>query len=227
MKHIYLFAMMVAFGTAGFAQSFTISPNPLAQLWIAEGASGDASIYFQNQTSGDLTLVWELSANSLDSDWFVTICDNGQCFTGPYPGSTMMPIASGSNAFLKFTCDIGIGEYGSGQLSYDVWVDGDPSTAVEITFDVNSVVSITPSLAANLSIFPNPTTDVLTLRANSSQLEDGQAQVYDLSGRLLREVPVSGVEAVDIDVRTLSEGAYLLRYTSEKGVVTRRFLKTN
>lgn len=219
--------MMIAFGTAGFAQSFTVSPNPLAQLQIAEGASGDASIYFQNQTSSDLTLVWALSANSLDSDWFITLCDNGFCFTGPHPGGTMMPVAPGNNAFLKFTCDIGIGEYGSGQLSYDVYVDGDPSTAVEVTFDVNGVVSITPAFASGVTVSPNPTTDILTLRANGSNLEDGQAQVFDLAGKLLREVSFAGVEAMDIDVQTLPQGAYLLRYTSEQGVVTRRFLKTN
>ena len=228
MKKIYLFLFLIACGTMGFAQQFSITPADSVHIDAIEGIEGEASIYFRNDGNSDLTLVWERSMNTLGAAWSVSICDNELCYFSAYPGDTMLPISGGQSAFLKFTVTIDPGDAGAGQLRYLVHAAEDTANVVEVTFDVNGIVSINPSSFANqVQIGPNPVSDVLTLRATTGKLEKGEAQVYDLSGKLLREVPVKGIDALDINVQTLPKGAYLLRYTSKEGVVTRRFIKTN
>ena len=229
MKNIYLFVLLFAFGSTAFAQSFTVSPDTIQYMTIAQGASDEATIRFTNSGNGDIVLVWELSGNTLHPDWSVSICDNNLCYFNVHPGDTMAPVASAAFGFLKFTCAVDTGDSGSGQLKYNVHIAGSPETMVEVTFDVNSAatsVSVS-SLANQVSISPNPTSSTLTMRATSGKLAKGDAQIYDLSGRLLRKVPVKGLDALDINVEDLPQGTYLLRYLSNEDVVTRRFVKTN
>jgi hypothetical protein len=228
MKKIYLFLFLIACGSMGFAQQFSITPADSVNIDVIEGIEGEATIYFRNNGNSDLTLVWDQSGNTLGTAWSVSICDNELCYFSAYPGDTMLPISGGQSAFLKFTCTIDPGDAGSGQLRYMVHAAEDTANVVEVTFNVNGIVSVNPtSLANQVNISPNPVSTVLTMRATTGKLDKGEAQVYDLSGKLLREVSVKGVDALDINVQTLPEGAYLLRYVSKDGVVTRRFLKTN
>ncbi|HAA11232.1 MAG TPA: hypothetical protein DCE41_05825 [Cytophagales bacterium] len=48
--------------------------------------------------------------------------------------------------------------------------------------------------------------------------------LYTLEGRMVRtQAPTSG--SIELDVRALPAGVYLLRVATEKGVVTRRVVK--
>jgi hypothetical protein len=228
MKKLYLLLILLAFGPAGFAQSFTVTPGPNATLAASEGREEEATIYFTNDRSTDILLVWEQSQNTLNPNWSVSICDNNLCYFSAYPGDTMLPVAAGANGFLKFTCEINPGDLGSGVLGYNVSIAGEPSTMVEVTFSVEGTVSISPASFANqIKIGPNPVSSTLTMRASETSLEKGEVEIYNMEGRLLGTETVRGVEALDIDVTTLPEGTYLLRYTSDKGVVTRRFVRQN
>jgi hypothetical protein len=228
MKKIYLFLFLVACGSLGFAQPFSVTPGPVANMDIPEGTMGEAYIYFNNQTSNSLTLVWTLTETTLDTNWAVSICDNRLCYFSAHPGSTMDPITGGQNAFLKFDCTVHPGEAGTGHLSYRVQASEGDTTSVVITYNVNGIVSVSPSSFANqVNISPNPASSVLTMSATTGSLAKGEVQIYDLAGRMLREVTVKGIDVLDIDVQTLPQGSYLLRYLSDEGLVTRRFLKTN
>lgn len=225
MRQLSLFLFLSFLGAAGFAQAFSVEPGPISSLTIAEGEGKEGKIYFKNLTNADLDLQWALKSNTLDSNWQVSIADYNLSWPGPWPGSTMTGIAALDSGNLHFSCAILTGDYGSGAISYHVWVPGDSSTMVEITFDVNGAVSVAPSYLSSFTISPNPTSGTLNLRAENRKLENGLVQVYDLSGKLYRELPVRREDAVDIQVEGLPEGAYLLRYVSKKGTVVRRFLK--
>lgn len=227
MKILYTTLLLSFFSTTGFAQVFTVEPGPIASLTILEGEGKDAYIYFKNISDTTILFSWSLKSNSLDPNWLVSMVDNNLSWAGAWPGSTMAPVAPLDSGVLRMSCAINIGDYGSGALTYNVWADGDSSSMVEVTYDVNGAVSVTPSHWSSLTISPNPARTALSLRTENGKLENGLAQVYDLSGKLLREVQVRRVDALEIKVQDLPEGAYLLRYSSKKGVVTRRFLKMN
>ena len=74
---------------------------------------------------------------------------------------------------------------------------------------------------ANISIYPNPTTDFVTLEGfnNISKIS-----VYDLSGRMLKTISTLNDNQV-IDFRTYSKGIYMLKINSEEGITTFKLVK--
>ena len=59
---------------------------------------------------------------------------------------------------------------------------------------------------------------------NNEQLIINSVQVYDVYGKLLKAVEVNSNTAV-IDAHELSAGMYFVRVSTEKGVVTKSFVK--
>ena len=84
----------------------------------------------------------------------------------------------------------------------------------EVTLTVinNSTVSTqTPMLGEDLEVFPNPFRDVLTIRYTGMASEIAQLQLYDLNGKLVREIAPSTGHSTQIDLSDLTAGVYLLR----------------
>lgn len=72
---------------------------------------------------------------------------------------------------------------------------------------------------ADLSIFPNPATSVLYIQ--SGELPQGEAYIYNISGKLCKTVMLQGEEITAVEVADLSAGVYILRL----GTQTLRFIK--
>ena len=74
--------------------------------------------------------------------------------------------------------------------------------------------SIAPAAGAdvNLKVYPNPYNDLVTISIGSTRVHSIVAELYDLSGRLLRShaVPLSAGKAVLQTGDKLSQGTYLL-----------------
>ena len=73
-----------------------------------------------------------------------------------------------------------------------------------------------------LKVYPNPNSGQFTV--NRVQGTVDRVQVYDVYGKLLKTVEVNG-NTVELDVRELASGMYFVRISTEKGVVTKSFVK--
>lgn len=73
---------------------------------------------------------------------------------------------------------------------------------------------------AEFVIYPNPVFREFSL--NTSE-ENVQISIFDLSGSQVLSKQLSGNESVDVG--TLSQGIYMVRITTEKGSVTKKFIK--
>ncbi|MBD3583485.1 DUF7619 domain-containing protein [Flavobacterium selenitireducens] len=125
-------------------------------------------------------------------------------------------------------------ELGAGQHGYLLYKIKTLSTLVEnssvmafadIFFDYNFPVttneaetvfqqlSVGEVSDVSISVFPNPTTDIVTVRA-ASELKS--VEVFDARGRLLLARKVNSGE-VAIDLSDKNSGMYFIRTTSEKG----------
>ncbi len=79
--------------------------------------------------------------------------------------------------------------------------------------------------AYNLTVFPNPTNNVLNLAINQPLKEGTQIRVYDKMGRQLKQLPFSAqTTAVQFNVSDLSTGVYLIQIQLEKEMLTKRFI---
>jgi uncharacterized membrane protein len=69
-------------------------------------------------------------------------------------------------------------------------------------------------------LFPNPSTDKLTLSTLMGELFDGDMVVTDMAGRVFLEQNLTQkMQQVEINVSEIPAGLYLLRLNNEKGMI--------
>jgi photosystem II stability/assembly factor-like uncharacterized protein len=66
-----------------------------------------------------------------------------------------------------------------------------------------------------ISAYPNPTNGILHLNSENSLIK--QASVFDLLGRKVYNPEFSALNKVDLDLKSLQTGAYILKVTSDSG----------
>jgi N-acetylneuraminic acid mutarotase len=80
------------------------------------------------------------------------------------------------------------------------------------------------ALQANISVFPNPATEVLTIQGLAGQIE--KIQIWSLTGILQKEYMNLMAQANNLDLEQLKTGTYILRFISKDGqVFTKKILK--
>lgn len=79
-----------------------------------------------------------------------------------------------------------------------------------VTTGARSGQSVANMTADQLLIYPNPTHDIVYIRAIDTRATD-RLNLYDLNGRLLREVILHGDATITVDLSSLNSGIYYLR----------------
>ncbi len=82
-------------------------------------------------------------------------------------------------------------------------------------------VGINDAYGTDLSVFPNPATDVLYVRAGTA-MANAPVQILGMAGQLLATATLRN-DAVDIS--SLPTGVYMLRVMADRGPVMRKFVK--
>jgi hypothetical protein len=115
----------------------------------------------------------------------------------------------------------------SGNYSVIVTIGGcsDTSATQNITFvGIDEVTGI-----RNLSLVPNPANSQITVRAFVSGGAVREITVHDIVGRIIKTLEVNHVAGSSfehkIDLNGISNGTYFIQLTTEKGKVTRSFVK--
>ena len=75
--------------------------------------------------------------------------------------------------------------------------------------------------AVSISVYPNPTSDIITIKAQSAF---NNVEVFDIQGRLL-ESKTAGTDEVTIDLTGRQTGHYFVRVTSGNGVSVLKVVK--
>ena len=78
------------------------------------------------------------------------------------------------------------------------------------------------SFNLEVSLYPNPATEVITISVNDAILED--LIITDLNGKQLFQQAAFG-HTSEVQVESLSYGVYLMNIKTEKGTVVKRFIK--
>ena len=91
---------------------------------------------------------------------------------------------------------------------------------LEIRINRNGNNGIDDKYATNLVLYPNPVKDLLHVGCDNLK----QYDVISVDGKTIRSSQTNSDEDI-IDLSGLESGIYMLRITSDKGVVTRRIIK--
>ena len=91
-----------------------------------------------------------------------------------------------------------------------------------VTFNSEVLDTQEQQLAA-LSIYPNPTTDILNVVSPQAEIE--QVTVYDMMGRVVLEVTASNERNVQLDLSSMNSALYFIEISTTQGVITKRVIK--
>lgn len=132
------------------------------------------------------------------------------------PGLTNVDI----RAIINATCtDLGEpgwdNQYGNGMINAQAAVE------MALTYTISGIENKHPS---TLTIFPNPANQQFWIKGIEN-MEKGNVEIYDLSGKLVKTEPVNARSLQAISVSDLPEGVYMVRVKSTDQVVTGKFVK--
>ncbi|MGI6291747.1 MAG: T9SS type A sorting domain-containing protein [Bacteroidales bacterium] len=102
-------------------------------------------------------------------------------------------------------------------------IDGEQQylTDTIYTYDIEDPASIVSATALNITCYPNPASDFITL-SGMDLLSD--VYIYDLYGKQLLHKQLN-TEAESLHIGFLPEGMYIVKIKNEKGVAVSKFVK--
>ena len=99
-------------------------------------------------------------------------------------------------------------------------------TIAEFVFEQTlvSTVGINDAQSAQLTAYPNPATDVLTIDMTSIPEDNYEIKLLDLSGKIIMKDMVSDLTKHNINISDLSQGIYVLSVSNGENAYQRKII---
>jgi hypothetical protein len=113
----------------------------------------------------------------------------------------------------------GTSSYSVGQVVYTTatGTNGSVAQGVEQPYEISVTIGVTETtISLELSVYPNPTTDYLTLKVDG--FETLNFQLIDLQGRLIENKKVTA-NSTTISMEALPEAMYFLNVTKDNQII--------
>jgi hypothetical protein len=139
------------------------------------------------------------------------------CFTLGVLQAQQSVLTSGGNA----TGSGGNASYSIGQMAYNTISGSNGSLAqgVQQAFEISAVLGVeNHQIDLSYTVFPNPTTEVITLKINNFDQNNLSFQLYDIQGRILYHKKISS-DSTQIPTQSLAPATYFLKVMQENQVV--------
>lgn len=196
------------------------------------GMNTPAYFCIDNFTTSDVVNVAPVAANDFvsvkyDNDTLIAVLSNDFDTTGapltvtitsgPFiPGATATVDGNGN---ILYTPAIGVVAVDT--INYSVCDGENLCATARLIVNVESLTDVEEVLAVNASVFPNPFSDVLTVRlSEAAQL----VQLFDISGSVIVESFVSGNE-VSLNTSELAKGTYFVKVVTANSSIAKRIVK--
>ena len=90
-----------------------------------------------------------------------------------------------------------------------------------------SAAGITESnLNTMVSVYPNPAQDKLNIALGNAGKTISNMEIFDIQGKLIKVLELKSLNSqTSIDIADLRKGVYILKLTSNEGIITRKFSK--
>ena len=114
--------------------------------------------------------------------------------------------------------------YSVGQVVYTTNTDasGTVSQGVQQAYEILTVGINETKLNISLSVFPNPTTDNLTLQVSNFELSTLNFQLYDMQGKLLTNGQVTA-QQTQINTSSLPPATYFINVVNQENKKVQSF----
>ncbi|MEP3582781.1 MAG: T9SS type A sorting domain-containing protein, partial [Cyclobacteriaceae bacterium] len=103
--------------------------------------------------------------------------------------------------------------------------DGVDAVSKAITGTTDANVLATASVLPSLNVWPNPSSNYIVIERGDWS-DAGQVTLYNLSGSRVSEYLVkTGTAKMELDIRALPQGVYLIEYVSNNNTIKMKFIK--
>ena len=113
-------------------------------------------------------------------------------------------------------------------IRFDVLSNFDGSNLVgfaEVAFSGTEALGVTDNdLLDAISLYPNPTRDIIYID-NTSNVDLKNIAIYDMNGRLIKQVEVTNSNNQKINLSDLSSGVYMLHLSNDQLSTVKRVIK--
>ncbi len=96
-----------------------------------------------------------------------------------------------------------------------------------IVYGMDGTVSVKKEFFDNLSVYPNPVTNILNISADLVSIADATVELYDVTGKLVYKNAelFYNTNSATIDISTLQPGVYMLKLQTDNTVQTVKIIK--
>ncbi len=123
----------------------------------------------------------------------------------------------------------GTAENSVGLVFYSTYFasNGSAAQGVQQPFEISVVSGVEwDKISLDISAFPNPTADFLTLKIDQFQNENYQLSIFDINGKLIQRQVIT-TEVTQVSFVNLVASTYILRITKKSKLVkTFKIIKT-
>jgi hypothetical protein len=219
-KNVIVTLLALFFSTLCSAQSFEFAENDSAIVDLKANKYTEIKLDINNLTFDTLKLAIEVLSKDLPDNWDGMVCVHGMCL-GVIPeigeGEKMSPIVGNEKAYVRLTVNP-FNNLSKGELQIRVYNVNNPSDADTAVWILNSTVSISERRLTEVQCYPNPATDVITIKGliplNSIKLIDYSGKIVHLQNF---SDPYTGQRVLKLP--PLNDGVYLLS-TYNDGILT-------
>jgi hypothetical protein len=210
------------------AQNFEYSTDQNLRIEVQGSNYVAGELKFVTPQPETITFKWRKLKADLPSEWTYSLCGYGTCHVGVPSSGTFLQISEtqmndGKEAY--FILNASPKTFDSAYLQIYVYDQNDESRGdtVSITL-VNKGVSAIDDLNADISIYPNPTTDRIELSLPTAlNIETGSVKNTLGEEVMVLNNPTSNNS---INVSSLPKGIYYIHLTSIEGYnIIRKFVK--
>jgi len=188
---------------------------------MGHAGTTDCHVPFQNLTGGKLDLVYRKIADDFPAAWWVSFCDNYDCFATFVARDTFAPIKDSGYAEFKVSVTPN-GKADTSTVKYEIYNASTPNVKDTVTFVfmVQWGAGLHEAMNPNFQVYPNPAADVIHLNGIQSPT---QVHIYSTEGREVLSATVSNENSINI--ASLPKGFFFVSYVNENGLVRGSFVK--
>ena len=150
---------------------------------------------------------------------------NGRfCVTPEYPNGTYCYFATvDSDWNSAYPYLVGPTYYGEVESSNFAQTSDPTITETVSTYDPANSISENNLENLNVTVFPNPASNIVAVQIGGILMQDINVKMYDLAGKIVKESKINqGSTIWHIDTRTLYAGQYIIKLSNGEEVVTKK-----
>lgn len=182
---------------------------------------GDVDIYLTSPSGTQITIIEDRCG--FRNDMIATFSDDGNAINCSFSSPTISGVVLPVDMFSMFNGENALGDW-TLTVADDTDQDGGVLNSWSIDICGTQTLSSNDISLNDISLFPNPATDFVTLEMGDSAFAKAEYQVYDLSGRFITSQKIEA-QQTRIDISQWATGMYMVKMSLDDQTIVKRLIK--